>query len=207
MATPARRRRHDADAGASPPPTPAATPHSRSLAGHRDVEGGARRLGALQRLSVCVHNGRDGNCGTSASGSRAARPSAIAAPYKGAVRARADAPSLGSRTAMSTPAARPRGCSRDVQVPAHSAVSSRAPRAAARRQRALLRLRRRPRALRESRCGSGKPFTVGGARVFCYLLPASSPAGRYVFDIKASDAAGNTTTLVRGTIDVVFCVH
>jgi hypothetical protein len=57
-----------------------------------------------------------------------------------------------------------------------------------------------------ARCGRGRFFRVSTKPSFSYLLPFSLPAGRYVFDIKAMDAAGNHTTLARGTSRIVFYV-
>jgi hypothetical protein len=58
-----------------------------------------------------------------------------------------------------------------------------------------------------ARCGTGHPFTVSSNGVFSYLLPAPLAPGRYVLDIEATDAAGNRTTLARGTSRIVFYVR
>jgi hypothetical protein len=58
-----------------------------------------------------------------------------------------------------------------------------------------------------ARCGTGHPFKVSDNGVFSYLLPSALPPGRYVLDIQATDAAGNRTTLARGTSRVVFYVR
>src|SRR5262245_15445409 len=59
------------------------------------------------------------------------------------------------------------------------------------------------------RCGAahGRFFSVGARASFSYLLPAALSPGRYVLDIEASDAAGNRTTLARGTSRIVFYVR
>lgn len=61
---------------------------------------------------------------------------------------------------------------------------------------------------RSMRCGAanGKFFAVGSAASFSYLLPSALAPGRYVLDIQATDAAGDTTTLARGSSRVVFYV-
>jgi hypothetical protein len=58
-----------------------------------------------------------------------------------------------------------------------------------------------------ARCGTGSSFKVSDNGLFSYLLPASLLPGRYVLDIKATDAAGNYTTLARGTSRIVFYVR
>jgi hypothetical protein len=57
-----------------------------------------------------------------------------------------------------------------------------------------------------ARCGKGSSFKVSSNGVFSYLLPEPLPPGRYVLDIEATDAAGNRTTLARGTSRIVFYV-
>jgi hypothetical protein len=56
-------------------------------------------------------------------------------------------------------------------------------------------------------CGTGSPFKVSNNGLFSYLLPEALPPGRYVLDIQATDAAGNRTTLARGTSRIVFYVR
>ncbi len=58
-----------------------------------------------------------------------------------------------------------------------------------------------------ARCGTGKPFQVSTNGLFSYLLPSALAPGRYVLDIQATDAAGNRTTLARGTSRIVFYVR
>lgn len=61
---------------------------------------------------------------------------------------------------------------------------------------------------RAMRCGAahGKYFSVGDNVNFSYLLPEALPPGRYVLDIEATNAAGEHTTLARGTSRIVFYV-
>jgi hypothetical protein len=169
--------------------------------------------------TICVHNGNDGNCGTpndsgtsstSTSTSGATTPAtgvagfAKSAPYTGpyALVARAtdliedhtygriDAPRVLSGTVL-----------------AHSAVSS-----------ISLQLRRRYKGrcyayngTRErfvaARCGQGSYFKVSTSASYSYLLPAALAPGRYVLDIRATDASGNHTTLARGSSRIVFYVR
>jgi hypothetical protein len=61
--------------------------------------------------------------------------------------------------------------------------------------------------LRRAACGQGGFFKVAsGGDSFSYLLPARLPPGRYVLDIKATDAAGSQTALDRGSSRIVFYV-
>jgi hypothetical protein len=57
-----------------------------------------------------------------------------------------------------------------------------------------------------ARCGAGGFFKVSDNGLFSYLLPSALAPGRYVLDIEATDAAGNHTTLARGTSRIVFYV-
>ncbi len=157
---------------------------------------------------VCVHNGNDGNCGTaspsgtttSTTGSGAPSPAPYKGPYAlvpdvtgpidGHVYPRRSAPRVLAGT-----------------IVAHSAVTA---------VSAELRRRYRGRCsaydgvrarFRAARCGSGGFFKLSDGGVFSYLLPAALGPGRYVLDIKASDAAGNVTTLARGSSRRVFYVR
>jgi hypothetical protein len=60
--------------------------------------------------------------------------------------------------------------------------------------------------VRTKKCGSAAFFSVGGSESFSYLLPASLPKGRYVYDIEAINDAGRATKLVSGVSHVVFQV-
>jgi hypothetical protein len=56
-------------------------------------------------------------------------------------------------------------------------------------------------------CGAGSYFKVSTEPSFSYLLPSALAPGRYVLDIEATDAAGNRTSLARGTSRTVFYVR
>ena len=58
-----------------------------------------------------------------------------------------------------------------------------------------------------ARCGRGHSFHVSSSASFSYLLPKRLGPGRYVLDVSALDAAGNRTTLARGTSRLVFHVR
>lgn len=156
--------------------------------------------------SVCVHNGDDGLCGAAASAGAGGSSDVggSSAAYKGpfAVVARPAGLSEGHVYARGH-GPRLLGGS----VAAHAAVTS-----------VALELRRSLRGVcsafngrrtrfERTRCGSGHPFQVSTSSSFSYLLPAALAPGRYVLDILASDAAGNKTTLSRGTSRIVFYVR
>jgi hypothetical protein len=156
--------------------------------------------------SVCVHDGNDGTCGTtSPSGSSTPVPGgAAAAAYKGPYAVVAQA------TGVQDGHVYPRGRGPKVlagTIAAHASVTS-----------VSLKLRRSHRGrcfaydgvaerFKRARCGEGSFFTVGSAPSFSYLLPAALAPGRYVLDMQAGDAAGNRTTLARGTSRIVFYVR
>ncbi len=160
---------------------------------------------------VCAHNGNDGSCGTqtTTTGSSGSQSSAVGTssnviPYKGPY---ALVPHLGSPIDghVYTHAHAPRLLSGSVL--GHTTISS-----------ISLRLRREYRhrcyafdgvsaRFVRARCGTGKPFRVSSNGLFSYLLPSALAPGRYVLDIQADDAAGNHTTLARGTSRIVFYVR
>jgi hypothetical protein len=49
-------------------------------------------------------------------------------------------------------------------------------------------------------------FSVGDRESWSYLLPARPGRGRYTLDVRATDKAGNTSSLKRGISRVVFRV-
>jgi hypothetical protein len=162
-------------------------------------------------LSVCVHNGNDGSCGTQVPGSA---PPSAGAPitsgvsgftthYTGPFALVAKATGLADGRVYRRGQA-PRVLSGSIL--AHSAVTS-----------VSLELRRRFRGrcsaydgtaerFRKARCGDGSLFKVSSNGSFSYLLPSALAPGRYVLDVQATDVAGNHTTLARGTSRLVFYV-
>jgi hypothetical protein len=156
-------------------------------------------------FNICAHSGNDGTCGTtSPSGSSTPAPGVAAAAYKGPYAVVAQA------TGVQEGHVYPRGRGPKVltgTIATHASVAS-----------VSLKLRRSHRGrcfaydgvaerFKRARCGAGSFFAVGSAPSFSYLLPAALAPGRYVLDIQASDAAGNRTTLARGTSRVVFYVR
>ena len=154
--------------------------------------------------TVCVHSGNDGTCGTKGpSGSGGSGP-ASSPPYTGPYAVVAKAAGVSDNHVYSRKDA-PKVLSGTVL--AHTAVAS-----------VSLELRRSYRGrcyafdgvstrFVRARCGQGSFFKVSNNGVFSYLLPSALAPGRYVLDIEATDAAGNHTTLARGSSRIVFYVR
>jgi len=159
-------------------------------------------------FGVCVHNGNDGNCGTTpppATPQLPAQSTGAPSPaYRGAF---ALVPHLDglSDGGVYTPAQAPRVLSGTVI--SHASVAT-----------VSIELRRRYRTrcwaydgVRErfvrARCGHGSFFKVASGASFSYLLPSALPLGRYVLDVRATDADGNSTEPARGSSRLVFYVR
>jgi hypothetical protein len=160
------------------------------------------------QTTVLVHTGNDGTCGTSApTAAPAVSPpprSPAPAPYTGPFAVVARIVGLLEHHTYSRRSA-PRVLSGNVV--AHTAVTT-----------VSIALRRRHRghcfafsglraAFVRAACGTAPFFHVASSPSFSYLLPAPLGAGRYVLDVQAADAAGNRTTLARGTSRIVFYVR
>jgi hypothetical protein len=150
---------------------------------------------------ICVHNGSDGNCGTVTPASQAV---AVAPAYKGPFALVAETKTLIDGHFYAHGKA-PRVL--EGKILAHNAVSS-----------ITLELRREYKGrcyaydgvkerFVKAHCYTGTPFVVSSSASFSYQLPAALAPGRYVLDIQASDAAGNHTSLARGTSRLVFYVR
>ncbi len=175
----------------------------------------AEKPGAIRsnRVSVCLTNGQDGSCGTTAAGQTPG----------------------GSGPAAQAPGAGPTSRVRDTLAPAArlSAIREQQRFSRARAPRELrgsvaadpsglatvkLRLTRRDRGKcayfsgRKERfvktgCGRSFFFAIGDRAAFSYLLPERLSRGRYVLDVIAVDRAGNRDQLARGRNRVVFTVR
>jgi hypothetical protein len=158
--------------------------------------------------TICVHSGNDGTCGTERLSGSAQTPAsggtAARAPYTGPYAVAARATGLIDGHVYSRRHA-PRLLTGSVF--AHTSLAF-----------VGLELRReykgrcwayegtRERFL-PARCGHGSFFKVPTSSSFSYLLPSVLARGRYVLDIEATDAAGNHTTLARGSSRIVFYVR
>ena len=165
--------------------------------------------------TVCVHKGNDGTCGTRArsqapsgsstgqtrasggvsgfSNSSPTGPFAVVAKATGLINghvySRRHAPRVLSGTVLA------HTILASVSIELHRSYRGRCYAYDGTRERFI-----------RARCGRGRFFKVSTKPSFSYLLPSSLPPGRYVFDIKATDTAGNHTTLARGTSRIVFYV-
>jgi hypothetical protein len=159
-------------------------------------------------LVVCAHNGNDGNCGASAVGAAGSSgvpgSTSATAAYKGPYALVAKLSDiLDGHTYAAAQAPR---LLRGTTL-AHTQVAS-----------VSLRLRRSYRGrcsayngtserFVRTHCGNGAFFKVSSTPSFSYLLPGALARGRYVLDIQATDAAGNRTSLARGSSRTVFYVR
>lgn len=185
-------------------------------AGRGAVAFKASKPGAIRsnRITVCVTDGQDGSCGTTAAGQPGSSPS-------GSAPAGPVGPATARARDTSAPAARLTGI-REQQT----FSSSRAPRVLRGKVGAdpsglatvKLRLTRRDRGRcaylsgRKERfvrtsCGRSFYFAIGDRAEFSYLLPERLVRGRYVLDVIAVDRAGNRDALARGRNRVVFTVR
>jgi hypothetical protein len=163
---------------------------------------------------ICVHQGNDGTCGTTRASTTNSTTSTSTrvSPGGGGARVRpyTGPYSLVAQSGLIDGHVYGRGQAPRVlsgSILAHSAVTS-----------VSLELRREYRGrchaydgARErfvsARCGHGSFFKVSSDGSYSYLLPSALAPGRYVLDVQATDAAGDHTTLARGTSRIVFYVR
>jgi hypothetical protein len=158
--------------------------------------------------TICVHNGNDGNCGTTlTSGSVSIKINTTTpGPSQTIVSSVAKVTGVKNGHVYSRRSA-PRLLAGVVEVPVGGTL---------RQVRISLQRRYHGRCfdfsgsresfMRIKKCGSADFFSVGGSESFSYLLPASLPKGSYVFDIEGIDSTGQATKLVSGVSHVVFQV-
>jgi hypothetical protein len=156
---------------------------------------------------VCAHAGADGTCGTSAPANTPVLHTATGGPpivTTGPTVLLAHATSVREGHVYSHRHA-PRVLAGKVATPSSvTSISLRLRRS--HRGRCWAYSGRRAR-LVHAACGRGGFFKVAsGGDSFSYLLPARLPAGRYVLEIKATDSAGGSTALARGSTRIVFYV-
>ena len=161
-------------------------------------------------FTVCVHNGNDGNCGTSATsssgaptgggtttvssnpGSSTAITARIGSLLDGHVYARHSAPRILSGTVITT----------DPLEEVELRLTRRGPKG---RCSYFDGITGRFHAMR---CGAanGKYFKASNQKLFSYLLPETLAPGRYVLDAQGIGAGGHVSSLARGTSRIVFYV-
>lgn len=158
-------------------------------------------------IVVCVHNGNDGNCGTTVTGggSPASNGTQTSTHVTTSVVAKVAGVKNGRvyRRRFA-----PRILSGVVELSGGDTV-----------RQVRIRLERRhaghcsgfngsrARFVRLRRCGAASFFSVGGALSFSYLLPSRLSAGRYVYEVQALDGTGRPTKAVSGVSRVVFYVR
>jgi hypothetical protein len=158
-------------------------------------------------LAVCVHNGNDGNCGTTVPGGGS--PVTTDTQTSTHVTTSAIAKVAGVKNGrVYRRRSAPRILSGVVELSGGDTV-----------RQVHIRLERRhaghcfgfngssARFVRLRRCGAASFFSVGEALSFSYLLPSRLSAGRYVYEIQALDGAGHPTQIVSGVSRVVFYVR
>lgn len=156
-------------------------------------------------LTVCVHNGADGTCGTSVPGSLPGPVSPGSKPPPIAALLARIAGVANGRVYRHRSA--PRILRGTVTVPAGGTL-----------HQVRISLERRSHGrcfvfsgvrgvFVRSRCGTRAFFSVGGSESFSYLLPTRLPVGRYTYDIEALESTGRSTTPVGGVSHVVFRVR
>jgi hypothetical protein len=165
---------------------------------------------ARAEVTICVHNGNDGTCSTRSPGASSASPGTGAlgkpgvSPYRGPYAVVARATGLLDGRVYSRRSA-PRVLTGTVT--AHTAVTSVSISLRRRRGHACFAYSGVRALFVSARCGTAPFFRVARGPTFSYLLPSVLARGRYVLDIEATDAAGNRTTLARGTSRIVFYVR
>jgi len=165
-------------------------------------------------LVICVHNGNDGNCGTTAPAGTTTAPTSGTSSTgtgvagfqstKGAVALEAQLTGLledhvyGERQAPRVLAGSVTsgGPISSLSIELHRRYQGRCSEYDGLRERFV-----------PARCGRGKFFKVSNNGVFSYLLPAALGPGRYVLDLEAADVGGAHTKLARGSTRIVFYVR
>lgn len=170
-------------------------------------------------VSVCVHDGNDGTCGTTAPGQPVATP-APAVPcatngHDGLCGTKDTTPALGQIKGVLEQQRFARGKGPRTLTGIANADASGL-------RLVQLRLERndrnrcstfdgaRERFVRMRRCGAqrAKWFSAGTKSPWSYLLPSRLPRGRYVLDVRTTDGAGNVdSTLQRTRNRIVFYVR
>ena len=156
-------------------------------------------------ISVCVHDGNDGTCGTTLPGVvgvKDAPGTMHVTPVAG------DTATIGGVKNGRRYSRRkgPRILQGLVQVPAGGTLREVRISLQRRNGKRCMVFSGTKEAFVRAHCGVRRFFPVGAAESFNYLLPASLPPGRYVYDIEGIDGTGDATKLVPGVSHVVFYV-
>ncbi len=160
---------------------------------------------ASDPFTICVHNGNDGTCGTTLPGV----PSVKDAPETMNVTPVAGATATIGGVKNGRRYSRrkgPRILQGLVQVPADGTLREVRISLQRRKGKHCTVFSGAKETFVRAQCGAKRFFSVGDTESFTYLLPASLPPGRYVYDIEAINDGGNVTKLVPGVSHVVFYV-
>ncbi len=164
-------------------------------------------------LTVCVHNGNDGTCGTTET--PIACPAATSTCGEGPVHVlpypQPPRPDVARVTGVVnghvySHRSAPRILKGSVEVPAGGTLREVRVRLQRRYRGRCSYFSGRTESFVRARCSRAPFFSVGTTTSFTYLLPARLPAGRYVYEIQAVDDHGDLTKLTGGVSRVVFSV-
>ena len=162
-------------------------------------------------LTVCVHNGPDGTCGTQVL--TACATESVPAGGCGGPGFVPPPPATVTTLAAGVKSGHvyskrkaPRILKGTVNVPAGAALKEARISLVRRKGKRCFAFNGAKERFVKSRCGAKRFFSVGDTESFSYLLPAALPGGRYVYDIEAVEASGHATKLVAGVSHVVFYV-
>jgi hypothetical protein len=167
--------------------------------GNHDLK--ATKDGAIRsnRLSVCVTDGSDGACGTTAPSGTVAPVTVDREPPEGRILGIAEQARFTTRSAprelRGSVKADPSGL-RWVQLRLTRRHHGRCWYFSGRRER-----------FRATECGRSFAFRIGDDADWSYLLPARLKRGRYVLDAIAVDGRNNRERLARGRNRIVFFVR
>ncbi|HEY5287048.1 MAG TPA: hypothetical protein VIJ50_08085 [Solirubrobacteraceae bacterium] len=169
------------------------------------VSGAAGGTPAIRtETSICVHNGNDGNCGTTIPGVSIIPKGMPVIPPPTPVQV-AIAKGVSNGRHYSRHGA-PR-ILRGLVDPGNDTLRGVRISLQRRNGKHCMVFSGTKEAFVRARCGATRFFSVGAAESFNYLLPAALPPGRYVYDVEAINGAGKPTKLVPGVSHVVFYVQ
>jgi hypothetical protein len=166
------------------------------------VNGAASGLPAVRtETTICVHNGNDGTCGTTVQAPLVAKSMPLIVPASDV--AKVGGVESGRHYSRHKG---PRVLSGLIQVPAGQTLHEVRISLLRSKGKKCMAFNGSRAMFVRARCGKKRFFSVGSSESFSYLLPATLPAGRYVYDVEAVNNAGQVTKLVAGVSHVVFYV-
>jgi len=156
---------------------------------------------ASDPFTICVHNGNDGTCGTTAQAPLVAKSMPLIVPASDV--AKVGGVESGHHYSRHKG---PRVLSGLIQVPAGQTLHEVRISLLRSKGKKCMSFNGSKAMFVRARCGKKRFFSIGSSESFSYLLPAALPAGRYVYDVEAVNDAGQVTKLVPGVSHVVFYV-